>query len=354
VNAAPVASPPIRFDLPGELAATAPPEARGIARDQVRLLVGGAHGLWHGRFTDLLDAVRPGDLMVVNNSATLAAAVDGVRAGGAAVTVHVSGPVRGRVGTWVVELRRPDRAGPVRDAAPGERVRLPAGAVLELLHGAGTGGRLWHAHLRQGGGPVDLLAYLFDHGRPIRYGYVPERWPLRDYQTVFATVPGSAEMPSAGRPFSTALVTALVAAGVGVAPVTLHTGVSSPEAGEPPLAERFEVPEHTAGLVNLVREGGGRVIAVGTTVARALESVATPEGRIRPGAGWTDLVLGPHRPVRVVDGLVTGFHPPEASHLLLLTAVAGDELVRRVYRAALQQRYRWHEFGDACLLLGRG
>jgi S-adenosylmethionine:tRNA ribosyltransferase-isomerase len=188
-------------------------------------------------------------------------------------------------------------------------------------------------------------------GRPIRYSYVEKSWPLAYYETIFATEPGSAEAPSAALPFSTEVVTRLVAAGVLFAPIVLHTGVSSLEAHEPPLPERFRVPETTAALVNWTRERHGRVVAVGTTATRALESAVDDDGLVRPAQGWTDLVLRPEHPVRVVDGLVTGFHEPEASHLLLLEAVAGAEAVQRVYDAALTNSYLWHEFGDVCLFL---
>jgi S-adenosylmethionine:tRNA ribosyltransferase-isomerase len=208
--------------------------------------------------------------------------------------------------------------------------------------------RLWRARPRIDGG---VTAFLARHGRPVRYGYVPQRWPLAEYQTVFAREPGSAEMPSAGRPFTEHVVTDLVTRGVAVAPLVLHTGVSSQEPGEPPQPERFRVPAATARLVNSARAAGGRVIAVGTTVTRALESAADADGSVRAVHGWTDLVLGPSRPARVVTGLVTGWHAPGASHLALLEAVAGPALVERAYAEALRQEYRWHEFGDSCLLL---
>ena len=194
-------------------------------------------------------------------------------------------------------------------------------------------------------------AWLDRTGRPIRYGYVPESWPLEAYQTVFALEPGSAEMPSAGRPFTTDLVVRLIAHGVLIAPVTLHTGVSSPEAGEAPQPERFDVPDVTASLVEYTRRQRGRVVAVGTTVVRALESVSDGHGRLRGATGWTDLVLGPARPARLVDGLITGWHDEDASHLDLLRAVAGQALVDAAYAEARATGYRWHEFGDSCLLL---
>jgi S-adenosylmethionine:tRNA ribosyltransferase-isomerase len=359
----------VRFTLPPELSATQPPETRGLERDDVRLLVADDAGVRHSRFHDLGRFLVAGDLLVVNASATLPAAVDGTRAGGAPVVVHFSMALGHSAGTdrdgessWVVELRRTDgRPGPVPDAIAGERVALPAGAALDLVAGypdaeRKAGGRLWRALVAVEGG---VQAFLTQVGRPITYGYLRGRPPLAAYQTVFATEPGSAEMPSAGRPFTAELVTRLVTAGVLMAPVVLHTGVSSPERHEPPVPEPFRVPPATARAVNWTRAAGGRVVAVGTTVTRALETVAGPAGTVAPASGWTDLVLGPDRPARVIDGLVTGMHEPAASHLSLLEAVAGTELVQRAYGAAVAHRYLWHEFGDSCLLLpargaGRG
>ena len=207
--------------------------------------------------------------------------------------------------------------------------------------------RLWRARPELPGGAERHLA---GHGRPIRYGCVADRYGIEDYQTVFAAMPGSAEMPSAARGFTPRLLDALGAAGVGVAPIVLHTGISSPEAGEPPASERYWVPAATARRVNAVRRHGGRVVAVGTTAVRALETDAR-DGRARPGLGWTDLVIAPQRGVQVVDGLLTGWHEPEASHLLLLEAVAGRAALERGYAAARDLGHLWHEFGDFNLLL---
>jgi len=330
-------------------AANRPPEQRGLARDQVRLLVATPDGLAHARFADLPRLLRPGDLLVVNTSATLPAAVAGSygTAGPARpVTVHFSTPLDD--GTWLVELRGAD-LGRFRDAEPGQTVALPAGASVTLLarYPERDADRLWLATVTAG----DVPGYLAGHGQPVRYSYVPGRWPLADYQTVFSRDPGSAEMPSAGRPLTARLVTDLIAAGVAIAPVTLHTGVGSLEAGEAPLPERFDVPAPTAALVNLTRAAGHRVVAVGTTVTRALESAAGPDGELRPRRGWTSLVLGAGRPARAVTGLVTGWHDPEASHLSLLEAVAGRALVTAAYAEADRHGYLGHEFGDSCLLL---
>ncbi len=349
-----VVEPSLEFTLPPELEAHAPPEARGLARDEVRMLVGvrASGAVNHHRFSELPALLRAGDLLVVNTSATLPAALD--LAGGLAV--HVS--TRQADGRWVVELRRDSL--PCRDAAAGQVYRLRGGAELRLA-APYTDGRLWVAEF-----DVPVLAYLEAHGRPILYGYVDREWPLSAYQTVFATHPGSAEMPSAGRPFPDRIVSRLVARGVVIAPITLHTGVASLQAHEKPYPEWFDVPAATARLVNDARAAGVRVIAVGTTVVRALESavdVAEPAGTVRAASGWTSLVVTPagdasvESPavagtgVHAVDGLLTGFHEPRASHLAMLEAVAGRSLLSVCYREAMEAGYLWHEFGDVNLLL---
>jgi S-adenosylmethionine:tRNA ribosyltransferase-isomerase len=351
----------LAFELPSRLEATRPPEARGLARDEVRLLVATGHDgrIVHSRFRDLPDFLDPGDLVVVNTSATLPAALPAERADGTRLELRLSTPApetgldpwwqpqtRRSTAFWLVELRRGEA--PFRCGRAGERIALPAGGSAELLAPFAGTRRLWLARLEL---PEQLERYLELHGHPIRYGYVPREWPLDAYQNVYATTPGSAEMASAGRPFTTELITRLVANGVHVAPVTLHTGVSSPERHEPPYAERYDVPATTAELVNAVHRWGGRVVAVGTTVVRALESVADADGTVHPGSGWTNLVITPERGLRAVDGLVTGWHEPEASHLQLLQAVASADLLDRSYAEALEHGYLWHEFGDSHLLL---
>ena len=333
--------------LPEPAEAGRPPETRGLARDGVRLLVASPDQLRHTRFAGLPELLEPGDVLVVNTSATLPASLPARRPDGAAVTLNLSTPVPYENGSdrWVVELRRGAERG--RDGAPGDRLELPGGARAQLL-APYLGRRLWIAALETNG---SLLEYLGRHGQPIRYGHADGAWPLEAHQTVFATEPGSAEMPSAGRPFTSELVTRLVSRGVDVAPVVLHTGVSSLEQGEAPYPERFQVSGSTAARINAARWRGGRVIAVGTTVVRALESAATVGGTVEAAGGWTDLVVGPDRPAVAVDGLLTGFHDSDSSHLWMLAAVAGPELVERSQRAAARAGYLRHEFGDAQLLL---
>jgi S-adenosylmethionine:tRNA ribosyltransferase-isomerase len=334
------------FELPRALEATAPPEARGLERDEVRLLVAerASGRIRHARFRDLPDFLEPGDLLVVNTSATLPAALPARRGDSSELTLHVATQAPHLPGDrwWVVELRDSERP------RSGERVTVAGDATFELVAPYAAGSRLWLARFE---GDEPLPDYLARHGHPIRYSYVREQWPLADYQTAFALEPGSAEMPSAGRPFTPALVTRLVAHGILVAPITLHTGVSSPERHEPPYPERFRVPAATARLVGDVRSSGGRIIAVGTTAVRALESAAGSDGSVAAADGWTGLVIGPQRGLFVVDGLITGWHEPQASHLQLLEAAAGAPLLKRSYDAALQGGYLWHEFGDSHLVL---
>ncbi|MFE9630121.1 S-adenosylmethionine:tRNA ribosyltransferase-isomerase [Streptomyces sp. NPDC006463] len=350
--------------MPPDLLARVPAEQRGpgLGRDAVRLLVSrGSTEVSLHAFRELPELLRAGDVLVVNTSATLAAAVD-ARLGGEAVVVHFSTRGdRGYPGTesgggrWSVELRTPaggGTTGPRAGGPAGSVAQLPGGHHLVLEEPLAAGAdRLWWARPSTDDVPGLLRAY----GRPIRYAYTERDQPLSAYQTVFA-VPradgaGSAEMPSAGRPFTAELVARLVSRGVQFAPLTLHAGVASQEAHEPPYPERYEVPAATAWLVNAARATGGRVIAVGTTAVRALESAADPRGAVRPAAGWTELVVTPERGVRVVDGLLTGLHEPEASHLLMLEAVAGRAAVELGYAEAVARLCLWHEFGDVHLLL---
>jgi S-adenosylmethionine:tRNA ribosyltransferase-isomerase len=333
-------------DFPLALEAHEPPEVRGEGRDDVALLVARRHDLElvHARFRELPRFLSAGDLLVVNVSATLPAALE-TRLGGKPLQLWLSTPTLD--GTWVVELRTSDRRPFPRPPLPA-RLDLPGGVDAELVARFAGSDRLAVARVELG---EPLEDYLRRYGQPVRYGYVPERWPLAAYQTVFAREPGSAEMPSAGRPFTAELVTELVARGILLAPVILHTGLSSPERDEPPSPERFQVPVPTAGLVNAVRSWNGRVIAVGTTVVRALETVAAADGSLSEGQGWTSLAVTPERGLRAIDGLLTGWHESASSHLELLEAAAGAELLERSYRAALEHGYRWHEFGDLHLIL---
>ncbi|MCB0156178.1 MAG: S-adenosylmethionine:tRNA ribosyltransferase-isomerase, partial [Anaerolineae bacterium] len=295
----------LEFQLPPELEAGEPPEARGLTRDAVRLMVShrADNRIEHTTFRHLPNFLTAGDVLVINTSGTLNAALPAIRSDGTSLELHLS--TRLPANLWLVEVRQPDGVAsqPFRQATPGETLNLPAAATVTLhtpyraeQRGVAQAAvRLWVATLNL---PVALQPYLAEHGFPIRYSYVHRRWPLRTYQTVYATEPGSAEMPSAGRAFTPELITRLVANGVQIAPLLLHTGVASLEDHEPPYEEFYRVPAETARLVNQARAAGKQVIAVGTTVVRALETVTADGGLVAPGEGWTRLVITPQRPLR--------------------------------------------------------
>jgi S-adenosylmethionine:tRNA ribosyltransferase-isomerase len=359
--------------LPRELEAAEPPEARGLERDAVRLLVSEVTNdvIAHARFRDLPRWLDEGDLIVVNTSGTMKAALDATAADGTSFELHVSTRLPG--GFWTVELRVPGNGAslPFRHARAGTRLALPAGghatliAPYPLVESLESASRLWLAALVV---PNGVPTYLDRFGFPIRYSYVREPWPSSTYQTVFATETGSAEMPSAGRPFTPHLVTRLIAAGIDIAPLMLHTGVASLEAHEPPYEEFYRVSPQTADRVNAARRSGHRIVAVGTTVVRALETVTDERGTTSAGQGWTSLVITPERPLRVVNALITGLHEPLSTHLTLLEraieaagakhrGLAGIDghaarHLERAYREATEAGYLWHEFGDSHLIIG--
>jgi S-adenosylmethionine:tRNA ribosyltransferase-isomerase len=346
------------FKLPPELEASEPPEARGLRRDEVRLIV--SHYLddriTHAQFYDIPQYLNAGDVVVINTSGTMNAALNTTRADDTPLELHLSTHLPADL--WIVEVRQPNGSStqPFYVAKSGETLRLPAEATATLLtpynasdrnqHDGHT--RLWIATLSL---PCPLLAYLAEYGFPIRYSYVKEGWPNSYYQTVYATETGSAEMPSAGRAFTPELITKLVAKGVHVVPLILHTGVASLEDHEPLYEEYYNVPADTAQVINAARTARRRIIAVGTTVVRALETITDTDGLTHPGEGWTRLVITPERGLSSVDGMLTGLHEPRATHLAMLEALAGRNHLRITYEEALKQRYLWHEFGDLHLIL---
>ena len=349
----------LKFSLPPELKASEPPEARGLRRDQVRLMVSNysTDRIKHTSFYDLPKFLNRGDVLVINTSRTRNSALMATRADGTLLELHLSTHLAEDL--WTVEVRSLDEAGKskhLEEVLIGETLSLPdaASATLQGPYVSDCNDNLapsmtvWQATLNL---PAPLEEYLARHGFPIRYNYVRDRWPLPYYQTVYATETGSAEMPSAGRPFTSELLARLKSKGIKIAPLILHTGISNLESHEPPYKEFYRVPSETAGLVNKAHESGKRVVAVGTTVIRALESVTNGDGVTHADEGWTCLVISPQRRLRTVNALLTGMHEPEASHLAILETLAGLSHIKTAYDAALQQGYLWHEFGDLHLIL---
>jgi len=332
-------------ELPAGLRAALPAELRGLRRDGVRLLVidRAADSILHSRFDRLGEHLGAGDLLVLNTSRTLPAGVLAHREDGRAVQLRACAR---RQGAWDALAVQPEPPFANVPLVPGENLRI-GGAVARVLGRRGDIPLLWRLDL---GTDADLDLILRE-GAPIRYSYVPDPVPLRHYQTVYASRPGSAETPSAGRHFTWQLLTELRRAGVGLAEIVLHTGLSSYQDddfdAEHHLCEEwFEVGEETTRAVRAAR----RVVAVGTTVVRALESAARADG-VRPATGWTTLAIGPERPPRSVDALITGLHEPQASHFDLLRSFVPDPLLARAYREAIDRGYLWHEFGDAALII---
>ena len=363
------------FELPASLEAAEPPEARGLRRDEVRLMVSEveADSIEHARFSDLPRWLSRGDLLVVNTSGTLNASLAATSEAGEPFELHLSTELPGGLRTVELRVPGPVASAPCHDARAGWRLGLPAGGRATLLAPypfvatMESTSRLWVAAIEL---PEPLLTYLERYAAPIRYSYVSRAWPSAMYQTIFATEPGSAEMPSAGRPFTPELVARLVARGVQVAPILLHTGVASLEDHEPPYEELYCVTRETAEQINAAKRTGRRVIAVGTTVLRALETVTDETGTTHPGEGWTNVVITPRRPLRSVNGLITGLHEPRATHLAMLERIVsstgglrhdarvsatfcGPCHLERAYAEARRYGYLWHEFGDSHLILGR-
>jgi S-adenosylmethionine:tRNA ribosyltransferase-isomerase len=351
--------PLIEFSLPSELEASAPPEARGLRRDQVRLMVSNysTDQVRHIRFYNIDKYLNEGDILVINTSRTRNSALMASRADGTPLEIHLSTHFDDDL--WTVELRTIDELGKTKHfegAREDEILNLP-GAASAILQGPYTSDcidhsppseTLWLAKLIF---PYQVDDYLERHGFPIRYNYVKEKWPLSFYQTVYATEPGSAEMPSAGRPFTPRVLKRLKSRGIQIAPLVLHTGVSNIESHEPPYKEFYRVPAETALMVNEARAAGHRIVAVGTTAIRALETVTNGDGKTHAGEGWTCLVITPQRGLRAVNALITGMHEPEASHLAILEALAGRSHIKTAYEEALRKGYLWHEFGDLHLIL---
>lgn len=367
--------PPFRFELPDELSAREPPEKRGLSRDGVRLLSADRRTgvLTHTRFNRIADFLNPGDCLVFNASRTLPAVLGALvereddRCTAAGQRLQLRLARRWEDGDWSVLVLSGDEE-PWQGDLLGSRLILAAGSAAGSAAGGPEGhdlsarvlqrdpwvDRLWKIRFsRRGQGLMESLSRL---GNPVRYWYASSPWDLDYYQTVYAREPGSVEMPSAGRAFTWKLLMDLRRKGIETAFLVLHAGLSSYmdeefDAGHPASVEPFRLEGPAAARINAAKAGGGRVVAVGTTVVRALESIADDRGRVHAEAGDTRLRITPGYRLKTVDGLLTGFHEPTASHLDLLTAFLPPERLRPVYEEALREKYLWHEFGDANLIL---
>ncbi|MDX6694882.1 MAG: S-adenosylmethionine:tRNA ribosyltransferase-isomerase [Blastocatellia bacterium] len=346
---------PFTFNLPPELSAKEPPERRGLARDQVRLMIieRASGSVEHTRFDRLGEYLRAGDLLVFNTSRTLPAALDGCAAPvGPCIEIRLAEHLPDD--SWLALLLC-QRGDPFScGLRAGMQINFGEGLTAAIEERDERIARLWRMRFSKSGS--ELMDLLYRLGRPIRYEYVSAPWNLDYYQTVYAREPGSAEMPSAGRAFTWRLLFDLQRRGIETAYVVLHTGLSSYmddelDAQHPASEEEYFISDNAAAKINRKREQGGRVVAVGTTVVRALEAVAGETGRVEPGHGYTRLHVTAQHQLKAVDGLLTGLHEPEASHLDLLTAFLPAEQIRVAYLEAVRLGYLWHEFGDLNLII---
>ncbi|MEL6971938.1 MAG: S-adenosylmethionine:tRNA ribosyltransferase-isomerase [Bacteroidota bacterium] len=342
-----------QFILPQQLACPLPTEERGLNRDDVRLMVSNHDGqtITHHTFHELDQILDRGDVLVVNTSATIPAALPLVLPDGTDARLHLSTQLDEQ--RWLVEIRSISQNNTHRwtSGVPGQIFELPGGASLrletpfyqdqQLLH-------LWEAVIKA---PQVLTDYLTEYAQPVKYQGVDKPYPLAYYQTYFGQQPGSTEMPSAARGFTESLVKKLLKKGIQIVPILLHTGVSSLEINEHPYPEYLEISRLSSQLINTAKQQGRRIIAVGTTAVRALESAADADGLVQSYQGLTELYIQSNYKMKIANGLLTGFHEPEASHLHMLQAVASKRHLRLAYQAALQEQYYWHEFGDLHLIL---
>ncbi len=337
--------------LPSNLGTPLPTEARNLQRDQVRLLVTQKNfQVDHTQFFNIHQYLNAGDVLVVNISATTPASLT-VRLPDLTLgRVHLSTRINSR--QWVAEVRKIEGTSTIRwkGGVPGMRLSLSGNAEVLLYQRYQASERLhlWIVELSTNG-PVD--SYLRHNGRPIEYQQLDSNFPLAYYQSIFSFVPGSAEMPSAGRAFTAKTVQGLLDKGIIVVPILLHTGISSLEIDEKPHREYMEIDPVTAATINSAKSKGNRIVAVGTTAVRAVESSTDRFGNSEPFRGHTELYINQEYRFQIINGLLTGFHEPRSSHLHMLQALAGSEHLEHAYQLALEKEYFWHHFGDLHLLL---
>ncbi|NQS76508.1 MAG: tRNA preQ1(34) S-adenosylmethionine ribosyltransferase-isomerase QueA [Peptococcaceae bacterium] len=334
------------YYLPQELIAQDPVAERDSSRLMVVRL--DRAGLEHRQFSDLTDYLRPGDALIINDTKVIPARLMGYReATGARVEVLLLKQLDAR--RWEVLVR------PGKKARPGTRLVFKNNFLAcRILDNTEYGGRV--AEMEFTGSFAEVLDQVGVMPLP---PYIKK--PLLDqerYQTVYARLAGSAAAPTAGLHFTAGLLGRIRAMGVAVAPILLHVGLGTfrPVKEEDITKhhmheEYYEVPAETVAVIDEARRCGGRIIAVGTTTTRCLESAAGCNGRLQPSSGWTNIFIYPGYRFRVIDGLVTNFHLPKSTLLMMVSALAGREKIMAAYQEAVQYRYRFFSFGDAMLIV---
>mgnify|MGYP003876836985 CR=1 FL=1 len=342
----------LQFNLPDALACPKPTELRNMSRDDVRLLVTREQGqAAHTQFYQLANHLQAGDVLVVNTSATQAAAFPITLPSGVPGVVHLSTRTAPR--EWLAEIRqiKENRTLRWKGGLPGMSFELNGNASIQLQEQYYEDRRLlhlWKVHLST---DKAVNTYMAEHGLPIQYENLDKRQPLSYYQTYFSFHPGSSEMPSAARGFTKNLVNMLLQKGIVFAPILLHTGVSSLEENEAPYPEYMDLSPVSASIINVARQRGNRIVAVGTTAVRAVESATKAAGEVMAFKGYTDLYIQGSYEMKTINALLTGFHEPKASHLHMLQSLAGPDHIEKAYASAIEHQYYWHQFGDLHLIL---
>lgn len=336
------------FELPPERIAQHPAERRDLSR---LMVVDRARGrLEHRRFADVAELIAPGDALVLNETRVFPARLVGRRASGADAEIFLLHPLAGEGDVWEALVR------PGSKLKPGRTVEISPDLRVEILDSTPDGARIVRlvSHL-----PLEEAIDL--HGEVPLPPYVRRETTAEDrqrYQTVYARERGSVAAPTAGLHFTPELLAALERSGVTLVRLTLHVGIGTfrpVEADDPSVhpmhAEWYRVTPEAADALNRIRAAGGRAWAVGTTSVRTLETVADPDGEVRPGEGWTRLFLRPPYRFRAVDRMITNFHLPRSTLMMLVAAFTGYDLTMRAYREAIDEGYRFYSYGDAMAIV---
>ncbi|MCS7254069.1 MAG: tRNA preQ1(34) S-adenosylmethionine ribosyltransferase-isomerase QueA [Armatimonadota bacterium] len=333
------------FELPNELIAQEPIEPR----DRARLMVvhRSSGKIEHRRFYELVEVLNEGDVLVVNDTKVIKARLYGQRLPtGGKVEVLLLREIGD--GVWEVLVR------PSRKARPNTELKFGEEFIARVVEVKSTGTRVIQFNL----GGDEFWKALNNYGRVPTPPYIKGEVNERDYQTVYASKPGAVAAPTAGLHFTESLINALIEAGIKMVAVTLHVGwatfkpITSEEVEQHEMEEEYcEVTEDAARTVNEAKDSKCKVIAVGTTSVRTLETVGDDTGHIKPWVGWTNLYITPGYRFKVVDALITNFHTPRSTNLVLVASFAGLELTRYAYQIAIRERYRFYSFGDAMLIL---
>lgn len=344
----------IRFNLTDEQNIKKPHELRGINRDHVKLFVIDRKNArtYHSAFNHLSDFLRRGDLLIFNSGRTLPASLKTVNYK-AQQNLEVRLAEHLPDDSWLVLFLYQNKTHFHSNLKPGLKIKFESGLSASIIERNIHNPRLWKIKFSVTG--QELINIFNQIGKPIHYGYISAPLPLEYFLTVFSKDPLTSQMPNAGRAFTWKMIFDLKNKGIDTAFLTIHTGLSSyldnSKAGHLMTEEEYFISASTADKIEAAKISNGRIVAVGTSVVRAIESSALQSGKVIPGHAYTSLRITEEYKLKIADGLITGFHEPEASHLDLISAFLSPAVIKKTYEEAIEKKYLWHEFGDLCLIL---